>query len=119
MAQRINVRNGMRAHRRREATKNGTLDRIGIGRGGGQKAGKESPHYKNGTGIFFQDSRRIKADRKFCERCGKDLRCATRHFWCVHHRDHDRTNNCEENYELLCKSCHQTEHGAAEHLNSK
>jgi hypothetical protein len=30
--------------------------------------------------------------------------------WVVHHRDHDRSNNVDENFELLCKRCHQIEH---------
>jgi HNH endonuclease len=25
----------------------------------------------------------------------------------LHHRDHDVTNNCVENFELLCLSCHR------------
>lgn len=28
----------------------------------------------------------------------------------MHHKDHNRKNNREENFELLCKRCHQVEH---------
>lgn len=28
----------------------------------------------------------------------------------VHHKDRDRTNNCSENLEILCPTCHDIEH---------
>ena len=47
---------------------------------------------------------------RYCERCSKDLLNATHYEWCIHHKDYNRFNNVEENFELLCKSCHQKEH---------
>lgn len=47
---------------------------------------------------------------RFCERCSKDLIDAAPEFRCVHHKDHNRKNNVESNFELLCKRCHQIEH---------
>jgi hypothetical protein len=82
----------------------------GVGKGGNTKTGKDHHSYKNGTGIFYKDARRIREERKHCERCGKDLLGVGRYEWCVHHKDHNRQNNVDENYELLCKRCHQIEH---------
>ena len=81
---------------------------LGVGRGGSNKKG-------NGIGHFFRRRKEILKEVRYCERCEKDLINATRYQWCVHHRDHDRNNNADSNFELLCKSCHQIEHNC--HLN--
>lgn len=54
----------------------------------------------------------LRIERRYCERCGKDLttKHITKYDWVVHHRDHDRSNDNTNNFELLCKQCHQTHH---------
>jgi len=59
---------------------------------------------------FMRRRLELKEELQACQRCAKDLTDASRYEWCVHHIDHDRTNNTDDNFELLCKSCHQTEH---------
>lgn len=91
--------------------RNGLIKNPGIGSGNGAGKGKEHHSYVNGLGCDFQDVRKkIKEERRYCEKCNKDLIEATRYHWCIHHIDHDRTNNVETNFELLCKRCHQIEH---------
>jgi hypothetical protein len=41
-----------------------------------------------------------------CERCP----CADTDAMEIHHRDRDRTNNTEENLEVICANCHTIEH---------
>jgi len=86
----------------------GTYDRIG--QGNSQGTGKQSPFYKNGTGLYLTTYRYLVKERRYCEECGKDLKDAGNHQWCCHHIDHDRTNNEMSNFKLLCKSCHAKEH---------
>lgn len=84
---------------------------VGVGKGGLTGLGKDNPNYKTGIGIFHSTLKyQVKEEMRYCERCSIDLINATRYHWCVHHRDHDRTNNTRENLELLCKRCHQIEH---------
>lgn len=99
-----------REYRRRKAERENRLDRVGIGKGGGQPRGKLSTFYKNGISMFRKLSPVIKEQRRYCNRCNKDLLYAGKDEWCVHHIDHDRTNNEISNFELLCKKCHQIEH---------
>lgn len=101
------TRNNMQAHRIRT----GKVKKPGVGKGGNNSKGFEDSQYKQGIGYFMKNRRRIKELRGHtCERCEKSLVEATRYEWCLHHRDHDRSNNCDENFELLCKRCHQLEH---------
>lgn len=89
----------------------GKVQKPGVGKGGNVKKGSEHHSFKNGLGCNFQDQRRkVKQERRYCERCNTDLIDATRYQWCVHHKDHDRNNNVDSNFELLCKRCHQIEH---------
>ena len=89
----------------------GKIKNPGVGSGGAQPKGKESPYYKTGIGCDFSAIRaKIKQERRYCEHCGKDLIDATHYQWCSHHIDHDRINNDESNVALLCKRCHQIEH---------
>lgn len=89
----------------------GLIKNPGVGKGGNQGSGSEHHSFKNGLGCNFQSQRRrIKEERRYCERCSKDLLEATRYEWCIHHKDHDRSNNVDSNFELLCKKCHQVEH---------
>lgn len=85
-----------------------------VGSWGGNHSGKtgvEHHAYKTGIGLFSNGlSRDYRTRVGNCERCNKDLREASPGFWAVHHKDHDRTNNNDGNFELLCKRCHQIEH---------
>ena len=75
---------------------------------------KASPFYKNGIGDFIRFRREL--EEKYCNRCGKDLTNASRYQWVVHHKNHDRTCNTVDNFEVLCKRCHQLEHTCADNL---
>lgn len=81
------------------------------GKGGNNAKGADDNQFKSGIVYFMRNRRRIKIERgNACERCHADLTGASRFEWCVHHKDHDRTNNVDDNFELLCKRCHQLEH---------
>ncbi len=97
-------RRGIDAYRRRK----GVL--VGIGSGHAQGAGAAHHSYRNGISAFKAFSAIARYVVRYCQRCGKDLLTAGRGQWATHHRDHDRTNNVETNFELLCKPCHQLEH---------
>lgn len=90
--------------------RNGLIKNPGVGKGGGNSSGKEDGQFSTGIAYFMKNRRRIKEERRFCERCEADLLNSNRWSWVIHHRDHDRTNNVDENFELLCKRCHQLEH---------
>lgn len=90
----------------------GQIQKPGVGSGGNQGEGETHHSYKNGIGKFHKSSRLILQQRRYCERCEKDLLDAGRYEYCIHHRDHDRDNNPADgsNWELLCKACHQSHH---------
>jgi len=90
---------------------------VGVGKGGNTRRFTDDSQYSTGIGNFHRLRRHLRSTIKHCQRCGKDLSEAKRHEWCTHHKDHDRTNNVLENLEILCKSCHQTEHECWKHLN--
>lgn len=104
----IAVRQKQPEYSRRYLEKKGV--NVGVGSGGMTKSGMENPNYKNGIGIFAKMRSEIRNNVRYCERCSKDLKYASKYHWCVHHKDHDRTNNNMDNFELLCKRCHQVEH---------
>ncbi len=104
-------------YRLRKSKENGTEHRIGIGKGGGQLKGKDNAMYSTGIREFHRLSPQIRLERKCCERCNKNLLQATKGNWCVHHKDHNRCNNEINNFELLCKRCHQIEHKCWESFN--
>lgn len=84
---------------------------VGNGRGAHNTMGESHPQWKGGEGKFQQVLapayyRKV----RYCERCGTDLLGAPPPMRAVHHKDHNRKNNAEENFELLCKRCHQVEH---------
>jgi len=91
---------------------------VGIGKGGSNKKGKDHPQYINGIGFFNAMAKEFRKERRYCEICGKDLLNVGVYFRCIHHKDHNHFHNVIENYELVCKSCHQKEHDAAAHLNN-
>lgn len=90
--------------------KYGLVQNPGVGKGGANKKGVEDGQYKTGIVYFMKNRRRIKDERRYCERCRLDLENATRYGWVIHHIDHNRANNVDSNFELLCKRCHQLEH---------
>ena len=84
---------------------------VGVGKGNSSKhKGVNHPAYKNGWTSYKLVGRALKNELGECQRCGKDLRDATRWEWVCHHKDHDRTNSTRDNLEILCKRCHQLEH---------
>lgn len=83
---------------------------VGLGKGGSNKKGSEHKQFSSGMGNFYKLRSIMRESVKSCQRCGKCLIDASRYEWCVHHKDHDRTNNVIENFEMLCKRCHQLEH---------
>jgi hypothetical protein len=93
----------------KEAVRTGREHVVGVGKGGSNPKYKDHPQYKTGISQFAK-LRPVVKERRYCERCSKDLEFVGSFEWCVHHRDHDRTNNEIENLELLCKRCHQIEH---------
>ncbi len=102
-----NSRANMQAHRVRA----GKIKKPGSGKGGNNSKGEEDSQYKTGIGHFMTSRRRIRELRgNYCERCKTSLVNATRYEWVIHHKDHDRSNNRDDNFELLCKRCHQLEH---------
>lgn len=65
---------------------------------------------------FSEDLKRKMRRRagKECERCGVDQSSHREEHGQrlhVHHKDRDKQNNEPDNLEVLCKSCHEEEHG--------
>lgn len=106
--------------KRREAARRGSytykvrnnlIQKPGVGSGNNNAKGIKDSQYKTGIASFQTEKRaELKKSIDKCQRCEKDLSDAGRYEWCVHHKDHDRTNNEYDNLELLCKRCHQIEH---------
>lgn len=83
----------------------------GKGPGAHNTPGEKHPQWKTGQRAFSQRmSPEYREKVRYCEFCNTDLIDAPSHNWCVHHIDHDRDNNTEDNFQLLCKRCHQIEH---------
>lgn len=87
-----------------------------VGKGGATQSGPGNPMWIDGRGIFSRMRKIVRSEVSHCERCGKDLTEASRYHWCVHHIDHNRSNNTRENLQMLCKSCHQIEHRCFDNL---
>lgn len=85
----------------RAKVRQGKFKKPGVGSGGNQ-VGTDNHMYKTGIGGFSK--RAMDHYGKICNRCG------SLHNLVVHHRDHDRTNNVMDNFEVLCKRCHQGHH---------
>jgi len=83
----------------------------GTGSGAHNTPGEQHPQWAGGESAFVN---RLAPDyyrrTRYCERCAADLKDVPPAFRCVHHKDHNRKNNVESNFELLCKRCHQVEH---------
>lgn len=71
-----------------------------IPRGYNQKREKNNA-WKNGSGWFTAWGKNFNN----CNRCNSSK------YLCVHHKDRNRKNNEFNNLEILCKKCHQIEHG--------
>jgi len=65
--------------------------------------------YKSGMRSYRKEA--IKIYGTTCMRCGANERIEKRSNIHVHHKDNNRTNNCPENWEILCSSCHKKIHG--------
>lgn len=98
--------------------KEGRSHVIGVGKGGSNKKGSESTSWKNGISYFHKRKKELKNERRYCERCNKDLIDATTYEWVCHHKDHNRDNNVDDNFEIMCKRCHQLEHDCIKNLES-
>lgn len=96
--------------------RHGLVEQPGVGSGGNQRGAKNHRYTTGIKAIFVVEGRRLKDTLNKCNRCGKDLLDATAHEWVCHHIDHDRANNTLDNFELLCKRCHQIEHECAKNL---
>ena len=83
---------------------------VHVGKGGSNKRYKEHPQYSSGMGNFHALRKQMFAEIHACQWCGKDLTNAGRYEKCVHHLDHNRSNNDRENLVLICKRCHQIHH---------
>jgi hypothetical protein len=83
----------------------------GLPRGEAVKHNK-SVLFTTGITEFRRRGREIKEQKRYCEKCDKDLNGSTQYLWCLHHKDFDRRNNPIDgsNWELLCKSCHNKIH---------
>lgn len=88
----------------------GLIKEPGVGKGGNQYIGEDHPQYTNGRNTFKRRRLEIREELRFCNRCSKDLKYLGPYHWVLHHIDWDRENNTDDNYELLCKRCHQLEH---------
>ena len=86
---------------------------VGTGNHGNHPKGQDSACYSSGKNLWVAARKEILFERKCCERCGKNLLHVTPYERCIHHRDHNKMNNTKENFELLCKRCHQLEHDCA------
>ena len=72
----------------------------------GSFALEKNPRWKGGKRAYKNIA--LKYYGKKCMTCGKvDEREKYIH---VHHKDHNRNNNCIENLEVLCAKCHSAEH---------
>ena len=89
--------------------------KVGIGSGNYYgRFNKNHPSYK--TGVSWYRDLVLRNKPHFCERCSCEIDFSNSYKWCVHHKNHDRTNNNLDNLELLCKRCHQLEHNCTDNL---
>lgn len=84
-------------------------------RTGYNQSGENNGNYKNGTGIdWYKKAAEILPEK--CNRCGATeqelrerlgsrIRCLV-----LHHKDGNHDNNSPDNWEILCKKCHQEHH---------
>ena len=94
----------------RSALKRGLNYGAGTGNHNNHPKGEASACYSSGKNIWVAARKTLLETIGHCERCKKDLRSSKPSERCVHHKDHNKRNNVMENFELLCKRCHQVEH---------
>ena len=80
------------------------LARMGIPTKPRGRAGPQNGRFKDGTQSTIY---RQMVAKRACASCG-----ATESL-CVHHKDGDHTNNVPDNLEVLCMSCHSSQHKQA------
>jgi 5-methylcytosine-specific restriction endonuclease McrA len=68
-------------------------------------AGEAHPNWQGGIKPEYYQRIAFAAHGRACQRCG-----STRHLN-VHHKDENRRNSKVGNLEVLCRSCHNREHG--------
>lgn len=101
-------------------TANAKMGRVvGIGSGGLTGIGPKNFYYSHGRYAFRNFARKLVRQGVPCNRCGMDLRDATRGKWCGHHIDHDPKNNSLHNLEILCKRCHQIHHDSVSNFKGR
>ena len=84
---------------------------VGTGSGAHNTTGELHPQWAGGERKFGQVlAPAYYKKTRYCERCDADLIDVATEYRCVHHKDHNRQNNDDSNFELLCKRCHQIEH---------
>jgi hypothetical protein len=84
------------------AYKTGRIKNPGVGSGGSQWGEKNSQY--TGKSGASGCRKAMKLLPSICNRCN-----STSHLL-AHHIDHNRENNSLDNFEILCKSCHQRHH---------
>lgn len=79
------------------------------------QSGSNNANYKNGTGIdWFQKALEVLPAR--CNRCGiteeelQQRKPSKVRYLLIHHKDGNHNNNSPDNWEILCKKCHQHHH---------
>ena len=70
--------------------------------------GKANNNYKNGIGRY-----QTALPKEKCELCGSTK------YLLIHHRDQDRSNNVDENLQVLCKRCHQNIHCVRDEITGR
>lgn len=76
---------------------------------GYNQKGKNNNNYKNGTGIdWYKEA--IKILPEVCNRCGNVEKPRKVRNLLLHHKDGNHNNNDTNNWEILCKRCHQEHH---------
>lgn len=89
----------------------------------GKYVGKLASGYKDGHSLLiypseFSNSMKLQIRRRdnyTCQSCGEYLK--GKRMGDVHHINNDKTHNYEENFVLLCRSCHLAVHGKKEITN--
>ena len=82
---------------------------------GRNQSGENNGNYKNGSGIDWY-KKAIEVLPEKCNRCGAteselQERLGTRmRNLLLHHKDGNHNNNSPDNWEILCKRCHQLHH---------
>ena len=88
------------------------------------QAGENNGNYKNGTGIdWYKRALQILPER--CNRCGltenelQSIRPSKVRILLLHHKDGNHENNSPDNWEILCKKCHQKHHSCRDKLTGR